>query len=311
MKSVSVIIPNYNGVELLKQYLPPLQKSLSECERPSEIIVVDDASSDDSVDYLKQNHPEIRVFINPENKGFGGTMNHGILEAVGDIVFSLNSDVLVDTDIFSLIIPRFSDPDLFAVTPNIIDPRTGYNQAVYRLRPENCWYTDICLQHADPSKEIPLFFACGGACFYDRKKLIQLGCFETIYSPFYIEDVDLSYQAWKRGWKCILAPEARVFHFSNSTIEKHHRKRKIKFLTARNKNYFLWMNITDSKLVWRYWFYIIPSLLFDIINFRKYKFVGTFMALPKLKEVIRKRHERKVHSKISDAEIIGLLSFKK
>lgn len=304
MKSVSVVIPNYNGITLLEQYLPPLKNALALCPAESEIIVVDDASSDGSAEWLRSNHPDIRVLVNERNLGFGGTMNHGIREARGEVIFSLNSDVKVDSDLFSLILPRFDDPDLFVVTPNIVDPRTGYNQAVYRLRPENCWYTDICLQQVEPADEIPVFFACAGACFYDRAKLTALGGFEPLFSPFYVEDVDLSYQAWKRGWKCLLEPGATVYHFSNSTIEKHHRKRKIKFLTARNKNYFLWMNVTDRRLVWRYWLCLLPSLLWDIVNYRKYKFVGTFMALPRLGEVLRKRHERRRFAVVSDSEVI-------
>jgi GT2 family glycosyltransferase len=310
MRSVSVVIPNYNGAGLLEEFLPPLKKALAIHVPTFEIIVVDDASSDNSVDFIRQRHPDVTVIINETNLGFGGTMNRGIHASRGDIIFSLNSDVLVDSDVFSTILPRFSDPKLFAVTPNIVDPRSGYNQAVYRLKPGICWYSDTCLQKVDAAQEIPLFFACAGACFYDRVKLLELGGFDPIYFPFYVEDVDLSYQAWKRGWKCLLEPAATVYHFSNSTIEKHHRKRKIKFLTARNKNYFLWLNITDSRLIRRYWLCLLPSLLWDIISFRKYKFVGTFMALPRLGEVIRKRHERVALSTVSDSEIIERISLK-
>jgi GT2 family glycosyltransferase len=311
MKSVSVVIPNYNGATLLEKYLPPLKKALSGYAPFSEIIVVDDASSDNSLEFLRLNHQDVTVLANASNMGFGETMNRGINAARGDILFSLNSDVLVDSDIFNVILPRFSDPELFAVTPNIIDPRSGYNQALYRLKPGVCWYTDTCLQTVSAEKEIPLFFACAGACFYDRNKLLELGGFDPIYFPFYVEDIDLSYQAWKRGWKCLLEPSAAVYHFSNSTINKYHRKRKIKFLTARNKNYFLWLNVTDSLLVWRYWLCFLPSLLWDIINFRKYKFIGTFMALPRFFELMKKRAERSKHTKVCDRDIISLISCKK
>lgn len=308
MKSVSVVIPNYNGVALLEKYLPPLLAALDKYVRTYEVIVVDDASKDDSVSFVRKNHPTVDVLVNEVNCGFGGTMNRGILAAHGDIVLSLNSDVLVDTDIFSAVLPRFNDTELFAVCPKIIDPRSGYNQAVYRLKPGVCWYTDTCEQKVDAHQEIPLFFACAGACFYDRAKLIALGGFDPVFSPFYIEDVDLSYQAWKRGWKCLLEPSATVYHFSNSTIEKHHKKRKIKFLTARNKTYFMWLNITDRYLVWRYWFFFVPSLLWDIVTFRKYKFIGTFMALPNFMKIMRKRGERKRYFCKSDREIISLIS---
>lgn len=310
MPDLSVVIPNYNGAALLEKYLPPLKEALQAAVQRFEIIVVDDASTDGSVEYLRRHHPDVMVLVNVTNLGFGQTMNRGIRAAKGAILFSLNSDVLVDSDIFSAILPRFADSALFAVTPNIVDPRTGYNQAVYRLKPEICWYTDTCLQQFPPADELPLFFACAGACFYHREKLLELGGFDSIFSPFYVEDVDLSYQAWKRGWKCLLEPSATVYHFSNSTIEKHHRKRKIKFLTARNKHYFLWMNITDPALVWRYWFCLIPSLLWDVVTFRKYKFIGLFMALPRLGTVLEKRRRRYAAAVVTDASIIGRISLK-
>jgi GT2 family glycosyltransferase len=310
MKSVSVVIPNYNGAGLLEKYLPPLKKVLSDHVENFEIIVVDDASQDTSVEFIRQQHPDVTVIVNEVNLGFGGTMNRGIHAAQGDILFSLNSDVLVDSDIFGAVLPHFSDPRLFAVTPNIIDPRSGYNQAVYRLKPGVCWYTDTCLQTVPAEQEVPLFFACAGACFYDRAKLLELGGFDPLFSPFYVEDVDLSYQAWKRGWRCVLEPSATVYHFSNSTIEQYHRKRKIKFLTARNKTYFMWLNVTDSFLVWRYWLCFLPSLLWDIVSFRKYKFVGTFMALPRFFEVMRKRSVRRRYARTCDSDIIKLVSYR-
>ncbi len=310
MRSVSVVIPNYNGASLLEKYLPPLKKALSDHVATFEIIVVDDASNDTSVEFLRQQHPDVTVITNEANLGFGGTMNRGIHAARGEIIFSLNSDVLVDSDIFGAVLPRFSDPNLFAVTPNIIDPRSGYNQAVYRLKPGVCWYTDTCLQTVPVEQEVPLFFACAGACFYDRAKLLELGGFDPLFSPFYVEDVDLSYQAWKRGWRCVLEPTVTVYHFSNSTIEQYHRKRKIKFLTARNKTYFMWLNITDGSLVWRYWLCFLPSLLWDIVSFRKYKFVGTFMALPRFFEIMEKRAVRRKHAQVCDSDIIKLVSYR-
>lgn len=310
MHSISVVIPNYNGRQLLAQYLPPLIDSLKKYVSTFEVIVVDDASTDSSVSYIKENFPEIILLTNKKNCGFGETMNRGIFKAQYEVVFSLNSDVLVDSDIFSPVLTRFSDRSIFAITPNIIDPRSGQNQAPYRLKAGVCWYIDTCLQQISTREEIPLFFACAGACFYHREKLLLLGGFDSIFSPFYVEDVDLSYQAWKRGWKNLLEPSVTVYHISNSTINKHNKKHKIKFLTARNKNYFLWMNITDPLLVLRYLICLIPSLMWDIVTFRKYKFVGTFMAIPRLPEVLRKRHIRRQFSKVSDAEIIRKVSFK-
>ena len=289
MKSVSVVIPNYNGIDLLKNNIPPLIEALAYAELRWEIIIVDDASTDLSVDFIKRNYSDIVVLINEYNMGFAETINRGIFSAQYDIVMALNNDVTVEKNVFEMLLPRFADPDVFAVTPNIIDPRSGYNQAIWRLKPGFCWYTDCCMQlpEIDYHQEIPLFFSSGGSTCYDRHKLLQLGSFDPIYKPFYYEDVDLSYRAWKAGWKCVLEPGCSVLHKPNTTIKKYNKKRKIKFLAAKNKVIFLWLNISDQKLIFLYILFFIPSLIWDILTFRKYKFIGTFMAFRILPEIFR------------------------
>ncbi len=307
MQSISIVIPNYNGEDLLKENIPPLLKSLQRTNAAWEVIVVDDGSKDGSVRFLQENHPDVKVMVNEVNRGFAETMNRGIEAAQYDVVFSLNSDVTVEVDAIPKLLRRFEDPDLFAVSPNIIDPRDGRNQASYRLIQGYCWFIDRCIQRFPEElldKEIPIFFASGGATCYDRKKLLQLGGFPTIYHPFYIEDVDLSYQGWKAGWKCLLEPRATVWHKSSSTIKNYNWRRKIKFITARNKNIFLWINISDRKLIFRYFLLILPSLLLDILLFRKYKLVGTFMALAKFPDIIRERRRRRFHWKVGDRQVI-------
>jgi len=202
-------------------------------------------------------------------------------------------------------LPRFSDRQIFAITPNVFDPRDNRNQAVYQLKPGICWFVDECLQDIPNAPEIPLFFSSGGSSFYDRQKLLQLGGFSKFYVPFYVEDVDLSYQAWKRGWKCLLEPTASVWHPVNSTIRKYHRQRKIKFLIARNKHYFMWLNVTDPFLVIRYVLFLPFSLLWDLLSFRKYKLIGFFWALPRIPEILRERWTRRKVSVSRDRDIIN------
>lgn len=307
MFSVSVVIPTFNGRDLLLNNLPPLFAALARIDAASEVIVVDDASSDDSLQVLEREFPAVIVIRNEQNLGFAETINRGIFVARHDIVLALNNDVTVDLDSISKTLPRFSDRQIFAVTPNIFDPRDNRNQAIYRLKPGICWFVDECLQDIPNVPEIPLFFSSGGSSFYDRQKLLQLGGFSKFYAPFYVEDVDLSYQAWKRGWKCLLEPAASVWHPANTTIRKYHKKRKIKFMAARNKHYFMWLNVTDPFLVFRYVLFLPFSLLWDLLSFRKYKFIGFFWALAKLPEVLRERWVRRKVSVSRDKVIISLV----
>ena len=307
MYSVSVVIPNYNGRSLLERNIAPLLEALQYAGVPWEVIVVDDASSDDSAAFVAESFPEVKLLRNETNCGFAATVNSGIFAALHYVVMTLNSDVLVEKDTFATLLPRFADPDLFALSPSIIDPKDGRNQASYRLMPGVCWFIDRCVQSFTPQEmngEFPVFFASGGATCYHRARLMQLGGFPTIYHPFYIEDVDLSYQGWKAGWKCLLEPRATVWHESSSTIKKYHNYRRIRFTTARNKHIFMWVNITDPILIFRYFLLLLPSMIWDILSFRKYKFVGFFMALPKIAEVVRERSRRRLVCTRSDRSII-------
>jgi len=314
MYSVSVVIPNFNGRSLLERNIPPLLEALHYAGVPWEVIVVDDASSDDSAAYVAESFPEVKLLRNESNRGFAAAVNRGIFASLHYVVMTLNSDVLVEKETFATLLPRFTDPDLFALSPSIIDPKNGRNQASYRLIPGVCWFVDRCVQSfttQEMNGEFPIFFASGGATCYHRVRLLQLGGFPTIYHPFYIEDVDLSYQGWKAGWKCLLEPRATVWHESSSTIKKYHLHRKIKFITARNKNIFLWINVTDPYLILRYFVCLLPSLLWDVLSFRKYKLVGTFMGIFKLYDVLCERNRRKKLWEKNDAELIDVLTLTK
>ena len=137
-----------------------------------------------------------------------------------------------------------------------------------------------------------------------------LGGFDPVYRPFFVEDVDLSYRAWKNGWKCLLEPSATVYHETSSTILSLHRKRKIKFIGDRNRTMFLWLNITDLPLIASYFVLLPFSMLYDIFAFRKYKFVGFFMAMRHLSKIAVGRRKRKGLFKVTDKEVIRIISQK-
>ena len=311
MKSVSVVIPSYNGKDLLEKNLPALIRATAGYDAPIEIIIVDDAGNDDTVEFVRKNYPQIVLLVNDKNYGFGDTINRGIFAARYDVVLALNTDVIVGEELFSKSLCLFDDPAVFSVTPNIIDPRTGKNQAITKLKPGVCWFRTENLQlHdlVDTKGEIPIFFGSGGASFYDLAKLKILGGFDPIYRPFYVEDMDLSYRAWKNGWKCLFEPSTTVYHETSSTILSLHRKRKIKFIGDRNRTMFLWLNITDLPLIVRYFLLLPFSMLHDIFAFRKYKFVGFFMAVRQLSKIAEGRRKRKGLFKVTDKEVIRIIS---
>jgi len=309
--SVSVVIPTYNGLELLKKNLPTVIEAAKASSFQIEIIVVDDASTDDTSDFMQRSYSDVTFLQNKENLGFGETMNIGIRSARGSIVFALNNDVSVEKCLFEKSLQWFDDPTVFSVTPNMIDTRTGRCMTLTKLKASVCWFQTRFMQPSelpDLSGEIPIFFASGGGSFYDREKLLKLGGFDPIFSPFYVEDMDLSYQAWKSGWKCLWERDVTVHHETSSTILNIHRKRKIKFIGDRNRTLFLWLNITDRYLILRYFFLLPFSMLWDIVSIRKYKFVGFFWALRYLSQIPPRRRFRKKIFRKSDQEVFEKFS---
>ena len=129
---VSLVIPNFNGAHLLEKNLPKIEEALALSNKKAEIIVVDDASSDGSVNYIKNQilsirqaqdknikntdkKIEIKLLQNEKNMGFSSTVNRGVGRATGEIVILLNTDAYPQKDFLRYLLPHFEDERIFAV----------------------------------------------------------------------------------------------------------------------------------------------------------------------------------------------------
>ena len=99
-KSISVVIPNYNGSKLLEQNLPSVYEALNNAKTDFEIIITDDCSTDSSVTFIRQNYPLVRLVINEKNQGFSASCNKGIALANKDLILLLNTDIELNKDFF-------------------------------------------------------------------------------------------------------------------------------------------------------------------------------------------------------------------
>lgn len=252
-KSISVVIPNYNGKDLLHNNLPTVYKALSETKTHYEIIVVDDASTDDSVDFLHQNFKDVIVLRNEINKGFSPTINRGIMIATQDLVLLLNSDVLLLPNFFEPLFQYFDSEDTFGVSGRFIGlhddkiqeagkyPALSYSK---KIQPYNFFIEN-------PSGWVPTLYLSAGAALVDRKKLTTLGGFDEIFAPYYLEDTDLSIRAWRVGWRCYYEHRAICRHPASTTINKFNKRRKIWIFTQRNKLVLHSLHLSrQSKWIW-------------------------------------------------------------
>jgi len=141
------------------------------------------------------------------------------------------------------------------------------------------------------------FWGSGGQAAFSKKIWLEIGGFDSLYKPFYFEDLDLSYRAWKRGYEIIWEPKSRIIHDHVGTIKTNFSKSYISSISQRNHLIFMFKNITDSKmtkeiLIWLIKQTIKPSYWKTIIRF-----------IVKLPKVLAKRIEETKAAKISDYDI--------
>lgn len=238
MKSVSIIIPNYKKLPLIK-HLPKVIAA----SQGSEIIVVDDASPDDTVQYLSKHFPQVKVVVNQTNQRFAVSCNHGVQAAKSDIVVLLNSDVAPKPGYLKPLIKHFSDSKVFAVSCLEIQKSgvSGKNHCQYKR--------GFLIHSAAPIGSGNNCWATGGSSAFDRKKYLQIGGMDPLYKPAYWEDIDLSWRARQQGFKILFEPQSQVFHNHETTNVSVFGQRKMELMALRNQILFVWKNIRGRRLV--------------------------------------------------------------
>lgn len=256
-KAATIVVPNWNGKDLLEKFVPSWLAAIAD-HPGSEVLVVDNGSTDGSAEWLRTHHPEVRVLALPKNLGFGGGSNAGFRAATTDIVVLLNSDMRVEPDFLGPLLEGFADESVFAVSCQIFlgdktrrREETGLTQA---------WWQDGGLRvthKEDPEVTtlFPCFYGGGGSCAFDRKKFLSLGGFDQLLAPFYLEDTDIGFLGWKRGWKVLYQPRSVVHHEHRGTIGKKFSAEYIQSVLDKNFILFSWKNIHEWRRMTSHFFF--------------------------------------------------------
>lgn len=239
-KSVSVIIPNYNGRHLLEEYLPVTIAVVEQAGITYEIIVIDDGSKDDSVPFLTEAYPNVKLVINSENRGFSFTCNRGIEVAKYELVLLLNSDVKLTTGYFEAQWKYFSKPDTFGVMGRIIDMEGDGIQDAARIPKFNGLKlkTDYFYYSQNNTEWYYTFYLSGANALIDAVKLKEIGGFNELFSPFYCEDIELGLRAWRMGWKCYYEHQSVCRHQVSASTKNYSTANWVKSVYYRNRFYF-------------------------------------------------------------------------
>jgi hypothetical protein len=237
---VSVIIVNWNGKTLLQACLEALRRqSFTDCET----VVVDNGSTDSSVDFVQERFPDIDLIALPENQGFSRASNVGIERTRGEYIAMLNNDAEADPNWLGELVAALE-----------ADPQVGFCASKMVLHRDRD-LADACgdfytvegipgkIGHLEPADRynVPreVFGACAGAAIYRRSMLEDLGGFDE---DFFIvhEDSDLSFRAQLMGYKCLYVPTAVVRHHLSATIGEgsraaaYYAQRNMEFVFLKN-----------------------------------------------------------------------------
>lgn len=242
---LTIIIPNYNG----KHFMKPCLDSLMRQTYPDfQILVVDNASTDGSLEFIRENYPEIEVLSLDQNYGFSSAVNAGIRHASTPYVILLNNDTTADPRYVEEMLKAIeSSPCIFSVSskmiqmyhPDLIDSAGD----LYTLLGWGvCRGTGRPVTNYTNADEI--FTACAGAAIYRRKVFQKIGYFDESHFA-YLEDIDIGYRAKIYGYKNMYCPTALVFHVGSGTSGSKYNGFKVK-LSARNS---VWLNYKNMPLI--------------------------------------------------------------
>ena len=307
--AISVVIPSWNGAELLRQHLPAVLEELSGFNPVSECIVVDDGSTDNSIELLRRVFPQVRVISRKTNRGFGSSVNVGIAAAQHERLLLLNNDVRVTPGFLKCLQFAFDESaDTFAVAALQREPAAdggvtmdGFNTVQWRnghLQFSN--RTADVMKGAAPA----LAYCTAGCSLFSREKVLTLGGFCELFDPFYYEDAELGLQAVRRGWRLAFARESGVEHQHGSTSRR--TPWKVKLVPARNYLLLHWL-LLDTPSLWRqHLAHVALRIIASPIRGRFRYVVALAMAIIKLPRVLTERRRRGRGGVRSIGDILGV-----
>jgi GT2 family glycosyltransferase len=254
---ISIVILNWNGKKHLEKYLSPVV-AFSDPAIAS-IVVADNGSTDDSVEFLKEKFPQIELIELDQNYGFAGGYNKALEKVDADIYCLLNSDVRITPGWLDPVISLFeSDHSIAAIQPKILSDRDQsyfehagaaggfidkYGYPFCRGRIMNVKEQD-CGQY---DQQTDIFWA-SGACLFIRADLFRKNNgFDADYFA-HMEEIDLCWRLKNQGYRVVFTPESKIYHWGGATLE-YNNPHKL-YLNFRNSLWTLYKNYTGNHLRW-------------------------------------------------------------
>lgn len=311
VKSASIVILSYNSREDLEECIPSL---MSQTYQDFEIIVVDNASTDGSEEFIRTNYPMIKVVQTGKNLGYPAGNNAGFEVAEGEYIVVVNPDTVADPEWLSeLIKPLKSDPTITATTSKILiySQKDRINTCANTNHHTGLTFCRGLNKLASEFDDYQPVGAVSGCSFAIRSDMLKnINGFDPDFF-LYQEDADLSWRIRFAGGKIMYVPESVIYHKYKLSIAPWKE-----FYLERNRYLILLKNFDSKTLL-----LLLPSLLITeimtmghaVLNGPKYiksKLLAYFWILRNIRVVLEKRHETLSKKEITDREFFGLLDWR-
>jgi GT2 family glycosyltransferase len=281
-----ILVLNYNGRALLAECLPSIVEAAARAPIPCAVSVVDNDSTDGSLDDLVDHWPEMGLLREP-NRGLA-SFNRVLARLDEPVVLLLNNDVkLHPHSVGPLVAALDAHPDALFTAPQCWTfDGTLYEGMRTRVRTRYGVVQGMCRVpgHEAHVAQPDLTAAAGPVLAVDRDKFLALGGYDELFFPGRIEDLDLGFRAWMAGWKGHYVPEAIAYHQGFGSFEPALGRAGCDRLAARNSLLFAWKNLCGRRLLEHLaW---LPARLVHSLATRRLTFAAAFCdALWRLSDV--------------------------
>lgn len=286
-----IIVLNYNGRAILAKCLSSVMEAARRAKRPTRVTVLDNCSQDDSRAYVNANFPDAEWVDAPENRIFC-SYNALVTGTHEEAVLLLNNDIRVEPDFVDPLIAALeADPEVFFAAPKTM----SYDGSVYEggrakweFRGGLPWGAAVFPGHETRLAGPGLSMQTGFGAFR-RDMFNELGGFDDLYLPGTVEDADLCFRAYARGWKGRYCPDSTVYHMGQTSFKKAYGISGIERMNRRNLYLFTWKNIRSGRLLAAHFFLLLPRLVWDLVRGRWGLAAGLWDALGRLGSALERR----------------------
>lgn len=298
-----IIVLNYNGLDIMKECMPSVVKAAESAKTQCKVSVIDNSSTDGSVNWLKDAFPCVDVYES-ENRVL--CSYNDFIKTVGeDIVILLNNDIKLDERCIDPLTGVFENrPDAFFVASKVFDfsgRKCEGNLTRFFFRGGLFGSEAV----SGSSSEKPGLSMQQGFGAFDRRKFETLEGYDEIYLPGRLEDADICFRAWKNGWKGYYEPSSIMYHKGGESFNRKFGAGKSLVINFRNTYVFTVKNL-ELKYVLVSLALAIPRSLYFLCLLRPENLIGFIYSIPMMAAAFRKRKHR-LKSQYRDRDLFNMV----